>query len=652
MYKKCTNKLFKKSAGRYIDSPSMSKKIFSYFFSIIILISSCKKFENVEDAEGKSSPNATADVGTQMTSLGTGPDFMIAVIPDTQYYTSEQNGGTMAMFTSQINWIKSNRVDSNIVYVIGLGDIVDHGNDVANEWVRASNAYYSLETPATGLPNGIPYGLAVGNHDQTPYGQPLTGTTTKFNQYFGRSHFAGRTYYGGNMAGSGSNSNDSHYDLFSAGGTDFIVIYIEYDNDIPYEDTNGNMNTWAYNLLGTYSNRKAIIVSHTAIVNSGDFSDQGRRIYDRLKSRKNVFLMLNGHHAGHGEAFRRDTYNGQTIKTYLSDYQARFDGGNGKMRLMKFSTNNDLLTTITYSPFNNIYEVDSNSVYVHPLFRSYTTSRKEDFDNDGETELGFFNAGTWKIDGMSNISYGAAGDFPVPNDYNGDGRTERAVFRPITSGGTGNGSWHIVGLSPINWGALIGDIPVPADYNGDGRADIAIFRPMNAQGTGDGNWYIKDQATIYWGALIGDIPVPADYNGDGKVDIAIFRPINAQGTGDGKWYIKDQSTIYWGALIGDIPVPSDYSGDGITDICVYRPATGVWHVRGVNTYGPLLTPFAGDIPAPGDYFGAGKIQPAIYRPSNNTLYMYNNGTVTTKVMGASGDKILNLPYHIRKFFFP
>ena len=42
-----------------------------------------------------------------------------------------------------------------------------------------------------------------------------------------RAHFLPYNYYGGHY---GAN-NDNHYDLFSASGMDFIVIYFEYDDD-------------------------------------------------------------------------------------------------------------------------------------------------------------------------------------------------------------------------------------------------------------------------------------------------------------------------------------------------------------------------------------------------------------------------------------
>src|SRR5262249_61466948 len=83
-----------------------------------------------------------------------------------------------------------------------------------------------LETPATtGLINGLPYGIAVGNHDQTPNGvPPPTGSTQLYNTFFGESRFQGRAYYGGHF---GSN-NDDHFSLFNGTAVDFILLYIGF----------------------------------------------------------------------------------------------------------------------------------------------------------------------------------------------------------------------------------------------------------------------------------------------------------------------------------------------------------------------------------------------------------------------------------------
>lgn len=366
------------------------KRIPALFVTFIFLVlSGCEKRSQhlpetkAEDIYLKSSSVKTSAAGDVY--------FKIAVVPDTQCYTGETHGGTVAMFQQQIAWIRANKDSSNIAYVVHLGDIVAHGDTAAVEWTRSKDEMYKLET------DNIPYGTAVGNHDQTPRGCPINSTDNGYGVWFGRDHMSTKSWYGG-AYGSG-NKSDNHYDLFTANSVGYIVLYIEFNSpseEYYDQDLETAVINWADQVLNNHSGRKAIIVSHSILfkpagsnsdIKDGEgnndvasaFTSQGNVIYNRMKLHSNVFLMLCGHNGGEG--FREDTYNGNVIKSYLTDYQARQNppytstddknGGNGTMRMMKFNKTTQKLSVTTFALGSDgvkVNEIDGDSQFTKPLY--------------------------------------------------------------------------------------------------------------------------------------------------------------------------------------------------------------------------------------------------------------------------------------------
>jgi len=400
------------------------------------------------------------------------PNFTIVGLPDTQFYTASVHGGTPEIFTGQTEWIITNRVSHNIVYVADYGDCVDNG-EVESQWLNVTNSLYRLEDPLrTLLDYGIPYGISPGNHDNF---YPYPDDFRFYNKYFPVARFAGKPYYAGHY---GTNNND-HYSFITTGGLNLMLLFLEFD-----AGQKTNVMAWANSVLAENRDRRAIVVSHSLLDgNTAEFNAQGLPIYEALKANTNIFLMLSGHHP---EAqSRSNTFNGNTIRTLSSDYTSYTNGGQGYMRLMEFSPSNNTLRVQTYSPFLN----------------EFNTKPRSDFLLTG-IDLSPLNDGFTPIQTLNNIQPGIVSSSPWTGLFAG---TNYDWYVTVSDGTTTTQSTRCTFRSSLD--SPVGETPAPGvPY---------IFRTVRQ---GDGN------ITLLWRA-VGGARYRVEFKNDGAGGFAeIVRP--------------------------------------------------------------------------------------------------------------------------------
>jgi len=199
-----------------------------------------------------------------------------------------------------------------------------------------------------------------------------------------------------------------------------------------------------------------------------------------------------------------------------------------------------------------------------------------DIDGDGADDLIVWRAstGTWYwLTSSSQYDYAAAGarqwgtgtlgDVPMLGDFDGDGRADLAVWRPT------DGTWYWLTSSSgyayasqgaRQWGnSAAGDKPLVGDFDGDHRSDLAVWRAS----TGTWYWLLSTTGYAYasargiqWGSQsLGDQPYLVDMDGDGKADPCVWR------SSTGIWYWLSSVGGYSYASAGARQLGSAGAGD-------------------------------------------------------------------------------------------
>ena len=313
-------------------------------------------------------------------------DFSIVHFTDTQYLsegaveqeTAEERAVWESAYGDTVDWIAQNEEERKIAYVAHTGDIIENNirkpatpelqEQVVGEFDFSSKQQQVLDDA------GVANGVIAGNHDNQSGTE--NGPGAIYNQYYGPDRYAAASAlwsdaeYGGPWR---EGDNQNHYDLFTAGGLDFVVVGLSYG--VTREEAE-----WADSIFKRFPGRNGILLSHDYLAPSSNpdgrgatFSvPDGSMLYNTVvQDNPNVFLILAGHEHGVGTNVKPDVGEvGNGVVELLADYQfytvsadrlgltevggydpsAQLQFGASFLRMLQFDVDRGEMSVDTYSP--------------------------------------------------------------------------------------------------------------------------------------------------------------------------------------------------------------------------------------------------------------------------------------------------------------
>ncbi|WP_433057003.1 LamG-like jellyroll fold domain-containing protein [Dactylosporangium sp. CS-033363] len=262
------------------------------------------------------------------------PRFALAVLPDTQYLFDEDSSRPEPL-RETFEYLLRERADSNIVFMAHLGDVTEHGSE--HEIGLASDTFKSLD-------GRMPYSVLAGNHDINGGTDDQRGDSA-YLRAFGASakRFTKMPTFGG-ASPDGYNS----FHTIRAAGRQWLVLALDWrvsDKGL----------AWAQTVLDQHRTLPVILTTHELAWSEDDgqahLSDYGQRLWDRFIAKNDqIFLTLNGHFWPPGRTVLRNDA-GRDVHVHITNYQDRYYGGAGMIRLYRFDLARGVIDVETFSPW-------------------------------------------------------------------------------------------------------------------------------------------------------------------------------------------------------------------------------------------------------------------------------------------------------------
>ncbi|MFT4216789.1 MAG: metallophosphoesterase [Micropruina sp.] len=293
-----------------------------------------------------------------------GETFGIAVIGDTQ---DETDSASDRRFPNRTAWLAANKDALGLRYVLHTGDMVNWGWLVPSQYATATAAMSNL-TKA-----GVPFSLAVGNHDTRAVGWDgvqgsrgyggsayvgnpecverlgakacntslLVRQTAEFNKSFPLSSMiakVGGVFEPGKV--------DNAWTSFTVKDTKWLVLNLEFAPRRAAVQ-------WGRKVVANHPDHNVIIITHYYLNSGGKISSSnagygetsGQYIYDQIVSKySNVKIVACGHTGKYTS--RTDTIHGNTVVSYLGD---KLGGADNPVRVLTIDTATGRVDNTVYS---------------------------------------------------------------------------------------------------------------------------------------------------------------------------------------------------------------------------------------------------------------------------------------------------------------